>query len=166
MIKNFLLLAAAILFWVAPSSGPTFAEGRMPQDTPAPAATNPVKSTAASLERAKKLYQVDCAMCHGNNGDGKTDLARDMQLTLPDWTNPASLSDKLNQSLFNAIRNGKGKMPSEAEGRANDTEVWNLIHYIHGMSKGHTATPINPDNQSAAPANPNDQPVEPAKPNN
>jgi cytochrome c len=68
-----------------------------------------VKPTAASLERAKKLYQVDCAMCHGDNGDGKTDLAKDMQLSLPDWTNPATLAGKLDQSLFNAIRNGKGK---------------------------------------------------------
>ncbi len=56
------------------------------------------------------------------------------------------LSGKLDQSLFNAIRNGKGKMPSEAEGRASDTEVWNLIHYIRGMSKGHAATPVEPDN--------------------
>jgi cytochrome c len=128
----------------------------MPQDTPAPVAANPVKPTGASLERAKKLYQVDCAMCHGDNGDGKTDLAKDMQLTLPDWTKPASLSGKLDQSLFNAIRNGKDKMPPEAEGRASDTDVWNLIHYIREMSKGHAAAPVNPDNQ----------PVEPVKPNN
>jgi mono/diheme cytochrome c family protein len=143
MLKSFLLLSAAILFGVAPSSGPTFAEGRMPQATPAPAATNPVKPTAASLERAKKLYQVDCAMCHGDKGDGKTDLGKDMQLTLPDWTNPASLADTPDQSLFNAIRNGKGKMPPEVEGRASDTEVWNLIHYIRGMSKGYVAAPAN-----------------------
>lgn len=143
MLKNYLLLSAAILFWVAPSSGPTFAEGRMPQDTPAPASNNPVKPTAASQERAKKLYQVDCAMCHGDNGDGKTDLGKDMQLTLPDWTNPASLTGKLDQSLFNAVRNGVGKMPAEEAGRANDTDVWNLILYIRGMSKGHAAAPAN-----------------------
>jgi cytochrome c5 len=166
MLKNFLLLSAAILFWVAPSSRPTFAEGRMQQDTPAPASNNPVKPTSASQERAKKLYQVDCAMCHGDNGNGKTDLGKDMQLTLPDWTNPASLSGKLDQSLFNAIRNGVGKMPPEAEGRANDTEVRNLILYIRGMSKGHAAAPVNPDSQPAAADKPDNQPVEPAKPNN
>ena len=118
-----------------------------------PPPTNPVKPTAASLEKAKKLYRVDCAMCHGDNGDGKTDLAKDMQLAIPDWTNPASLSGQLDRSLFDAIRNGKGKMPPEAEGRANDTEVWNLIHYIRGMSKGHAAVPVS-------------EPAEPVKPNN
>jgi mono/diheme cytochrome c family protein len=163
MLNNFLLFSAAILFWVAPSFGPTFAEGRPLQD--APASTNPVKPTAASLERAKKLYQVDCAMCHGDNGNGKTDLGKDMQLSLPDWTNPATLANKLDQSLFNAIRNGKGSMPSEVEGRANDTDVWNLIHYIRGMSKGHAAAPVNPDGQPVAPVKPDSQPVEPVKPN-
>jgi hypothetical protein len=87
-------------------------------------------------------------------------------LTLPDWTNPASLSGKLDQSLFNAIRNGKGKMPSEEEGRASDIEVWNLIHYVRGMSKGHAASPSKPDNQPAAADKPDNQPVEPVKPNN
>jgi len=143
MLKNFMLLSAAILFGIAPSSGPTFAEGRMPQDAPAPAAINPVKPTAASLEKAKKLYLVDCAMCHGSDGNGKTDLAKDMKLTLPDWTNPATLAGQLDQSLFNAIRNGKGNMPSEEVGRASDTDVWNLILYIRGMSKGQTAAPAN-----------------------
>ena len=38
-------------------------------------------------------------------------------------------------ALFGIIRNGKDKMPPEAAGRANDTMVWNLIHYIRGMSK-------------------------------
>jgi hypothetical protein len=88
-----------------------------------------------------------------------------MQLSLPDWTNPATLANKLDQSLFNAIRNGKGSMPSEVEGRANDTDVWNLIHYIRGMSKGHAAAPVNPDGQPVAPVKPDSQPVEPVKPN-
>jgi len=168
MLKTFLLLSAAILSGAAQSPSPTPVQETKQQEA-APAAnlvTNPMKPTAATLERAKKLYQVDCAMCHGNNGNGKTDLANDMQLTLPDWTNPASLSDKLDQSLFNAIRNGKGKMPSEAEGRASDTAVWDLILYIRGMSKGHAAEPDKPENQPAAPEKPDNQPTTPDKPNN
>jgi hypothetical protein len=38
--------------------------------------------------------------------------------------------------LFNTIRNGKDKMPPEEVGRASDTDVWNLIIYIRGLSKG------------------------------
>ena len=75
------------------------------------------------------------------------------------------MANELDQALFNAIRNGKGKMPPEAEGRARTTEVWNLIIYIRGMSKGHAAAADNrPENQRgasprhAAPEKPDNQP--------
>ena len=93
-------------------------------------------SSLPVLAKAKAIYQIDCAMCHGDNGNGKTDLGRDMQLALPDWTKPAELAGKPDQALFSTIRNGKDKMPAEAEGRASDNDVWNLIIYIRAMSKG------------------------------
>jgi mono/diheme cytochrome c family protein len=47
------------------------------------------KSTKADpLGRAKQIYNIDCALCHGANGDGKTDLAKDMQLNLSDLRRP------------------------------------------------------------------------------
>ena len=145
-MKPFLVLSAATLLVFTPA----LATGFRPQETPpapaAPAVKNSVKPTAASQDKAKKLFEVDCAMCHGSNGNGQTDLAKDMQLTLGDWTDPKTLADKPDQELFNAIRNGKDKMPPEAEGRAPNDEVWNLILYIRGYSKGHPAAPAKPTN--------------------
>ena len=138
MLKPFLLFSAVILFLIAPTPAPTLASGRMPQEA-APASTNPVKPTAASQEKAKKLYAMDCAICHGDNGNGKTDLAKDMQLTLDDWTDPKSLAAKSDQQLFDAIRKGKDKMPPEDASRAKVDDVWNLIIYLRGMSKGQPA---------------------------
>ena len=77
---------------------------------------------------------MDCALCHGENGNGKTDLATAMQMTLDDWTDPKTLANKTDQELFTIIRNGKEKMPAEVEGRAKDHEVWNLILYIRGFA--------------------------------
>src|SRR6266404_5628562 len=57
-----------------------------PAKTPAPevkippedaAKANPVKPTAESLAKGKKMYGIDCAMCHGNSGDGKGDIGGD-----------------------------------------------------------------------------------------
>jgi cytochrome c len=150
MFKPFLLLSAAILFAIALTTGPTLAAGRAPQQAaPAPAApasTNPVKPTPASQERAKKLYAQDCALCHGDNGNGKTDIARDMQLTVPDWTDAKTLAAKPDHELFDAIRNGKEKMPPEAEGRAKNDDVWNLIIYLRAFSKGQPAEAPKPTN--------------------
>ena len=88
---------------------------------------------------------MDCALCHGASGDGKTDVAKDMDLTLADWTDAKTLSGRLDQELFNIIRNGKGKMPAEDKSRATDDEVKNLIVYIRGMAK---------EQPAAAPAGP------------
>jgi mono/diheme cytochrome c family protein len=150
MPKAFLVLSALILFALVPAPRRAFAEARMHQEAAqaptAPTPTNPMKSSAASRERAKKIYGMDCAMCHGANGNGKTSLATDMQMTLPDWTDPATLAGKPDQELFNIIRNGKDKMPPEAKGRAKDDEVWGLILYIRGLSKGHAAAEDKPAN--------------------
>jgi mono/diheme cytochrome c family protein len=136
MLKPLLLLSAVILFVTTLMPGPTFASGSALQEPASPSSTNPVRPTAGSQERAKKLYTIDCAVCHGDNGNGKTDLATDMQLTLLDWTDPRSLAGKSDQELFDIIRKGKDKMPAEDAGRAKNDDVWNLIVYIRRFSKG------------------------------
>jgi hypothetical protein len=75
-----------------------------------------------------------------------------MQLTLGDWTNPATLAAKSDQQLFNAIRKGNEKplMPPEDEARAKNDEVWNLIIYIRSLWKTAPPAPATP----AAPAAP------------
>ncbi len=81
-------------------------------------------------------------MCHGDNGDGKTDMAKDMNLTLADWTDPKSLAGMSDKDLFDIIRKGKGeKMPAEDESRAKDNEVLALVTYLRGFSKGQPAAP-------------------------
>lgn len=141
MLKSILLLSAAGLFAFTPT--PT--QGSSPQDTgaapalPAATATNPVKPTPESQAKAKGLYSIDCAMCHGDNGDGKTDIAKSMGLTITDFTDAKALADTPDGALFAIIRSGKDKMPPEASGRANDAMVWNLIIYIRNMSKPKTA---------------------------
>jgi mono/diheme cytochrome c family protein len=159
MLKPFLFLSAVVLFVIVPVPDSTLASGPAAQDAP-PASTNPVKPTAASQEKAKKLYAMDCSICHGDNGNGKTDLATSMNLTLADWTDPKSLASLSDQQLFDIVRKGKGdKMPAEDSGRAKDADVWGLITYIRSFSKGQPAAPAPTapapaDAAPAAPANP------------
>jgi len=148
MLKPFLLVSAVALFAVAPSTSPLASA----QD-----AATKTKVTADSQAKAKKLYAIDCALCHGASGDGKTDLAKDMQLTLIDWTDSKSLAGIQDQELFKTIRNGKGKMPAEDAGRAKDDEVWNLIVYIRSLGKNvpasePAAAPAPPTNVTPAPS--------------
>jgi cytochrome c5 len=141
MLKTLLFVSAIFLFAIAPAPAPTPAAGPAQEAAPAP-----VKTIPAALERAKKIYAVDCALCHGENGNGKTDIAKDMSLTLADWTDPKALAGKSDQALFDMIRNGKDKMPPEAPGRAKDEDVRSLIVYIRGMSKDQPAPADKPAN--------------------
>ena len=134
MLKPLLVVSAVVFFGVFALS----ASGPMAQDAAQPASSgvkNPVKPTEKSQARAKELYGQDCAICHGETGNGKTDLAKDMGLKLDDWSDPKTLDARSDGDLFNVIRNGKDKMPPEASGRAKDDEVWNLVIYIRNLPK-------------------------------
>lgn len=95
---------------------------------------NPVKVTPDSLAKAKKLYGYDCAMCHGETGDGKGDLAGDFTKKPKDYTDPASLKDLTDAELFTIIKDGKGEMPPEAK-RAKPDDIWGLVNYLRSLSK-------------------------------
>jgi mono/diheme cytochrome c family protein len=95
---------------------------------------NPPKSTPETLAKAKKLFTYDCAMCHGEKGDGKGDLAADFKIKPRDYTDPASLKEFTDQQLFTIIKDGKDEMPPEGK-RAKPEEIWGLVAYLRTLSK-------------------------------
>jgi mono/diheme cytochrome c family protein len=95
---------------------------------------NPVKPTLESQARAKKIYGWDCAMCHGENGDGKGDVATEQKLSMRDYRDPASLKTLSDGEIFYIIQHGQGQaMPSEGD-RAKPDEIWNLVIYLRRMA--------------------------------
>ena len=95
---------------------------------------NPVKSTPESLTRAKKWWNLDCAMCHGKEGDGKGETAQEMKLNVVDFTNPATLKDRTDGELYYIIKNGHQDMPPEGP-RIKTEEGWDLVNYVRSFSK-------------------------------
>lgn len=126
MRNTILLLSAALCLAIAASAagGPQAAGGKAS-----------AKAAADSEARAKKIYAIDCALCHGDNGNGQTDLSKSMELKLNDWTDGKTVAAMSDQDMFNLIRKGKDKMPPEEAGRASDEEVKNLINYVRQLSK-------------------------------
>jgi mono/diheme cytochrome c family protein len=94
---------------------------------------NPVKPTPESLAKGKKTYALDCAMCHGEDGDGKGDLAADIK-NVTDFTAPDAMKDRTDGELFYIMRKGKGEMPPEGD-RAKNDDIWNLVNYIRSLKK-------------------------------
>jgi mono/diheme cytochrome c family protein len=94
---------------------------------------NPIRFTVASVDRGKKVYLTQCALCHGEKGDGKGDLATDMKLTLPDFTKPDALAKRTDGELFAIVGTGKDPMPSQ-KGRMPEPQLWNLVNYLRALT--------------------------------
>jgi mono/diheme cytochrome c family protein len=95
---------------------------------------NPIKPTEGSIADGKKLFGYQCAMCHGEKGDGKTELAETMKLKMKDWSSPDTLKDFTDGTLNYVIEKGKGPMPGQ-EGRMKAEQKWNLVNYIRSLAK-------------------------------
>jgi mono/diheme cytochrome c family protein len=95
---------------------------------------NPVKSSPESLARAKKWWDMDCAMCHGKEGNGKGDLAKDLKAKIADFTDPKTLKDRSDGEIFYIIKNGHQDMPPEGE-RVKPEENWDLVNYVRSLAK-------------------------------
>ena len=132
MFKLLVVLPAALLFAFLPQEPAAPADKPMPAD--AATLTNPVQPTSESQAHAKTVYGMDCAMCHGTNGNGKGDLVADMYLSMKDLTDPDTLKNVSDGEIFYLIKNGKGKMPGEGD-RAKDSDIWNLVIHVRALAK-------------------------------
>ena len=94
---------------------------------------NPVKFTTLSVERGQKIYKTQCAMCHGEKGDGKGDMVEEMKIHPPDLTKPETLKDRTDGALYAIIGAGSEAMPSQGT-RLSDAHKWNLVNYLRSLS--------------------------------
>ena len=94
---------------------------------------NPIKFTEVSVTRGKKIFGTQCALCHGDKGDGKGDVAADMKLTVPNFTQADTLKDRTDGELFAIIGTGTNTMPAQG-GRLSDDHRWNLVNYMRSLS--------------------------------
>jgi mono/diheme cytochrome c family protein len=137
MLKPLFLLCALVLgssfqAAIAPSAQTAVAPALPAIPAEAIAMVNPVKPTPEGVTHAKKMYGWDCAVCHGEKGDGKGELSATMKLK--DWTDAASLKDMTDGELFYIIKNGRGQMTGEGD-RAKTADLWNLVVVTRSFAK-------------------------------
>ena len=89
---------------------------------------NPFPSDDSTIERGKRLYEINCAMCHGNQGMGDGAVGKKF---LPQ---PANLHEERIQRLSDAdlfvrITYGFGSMPPFQK-RILPDDRWKLVNYL------------------------------------
>lgn len=78
--------------------------------------------------KAKELFTVYCAICHGDKGDGKGNLAkREKFAGVPTYNDPARGITE--GSVFHVVTYGRNMMGSHAN-QLNQNERWQVARYV------------------------------------
>lgn len=98
---------------------------------------NPVPRSAGAIQDGLEHFADHCAICHANDGSGKTEIGESVYPPAPEMRLDATqeLSDG---ELFYIIENGVRLtgMPAWSTGTAEGDEAsWNLVHFIRHLPK-------------------------------
>ncbi len=96
-------------------------------------ATNPVPANPRSIAIGQNLWLTTCLSCHGPEARGNGPAAASLGQPPPDLT-AAHQQYHTDQELFYSIANGiEGTgMPAFGD-QLGDTDIWNLINYLHTL---------------------------------
>jgi mono/diheme cytochrome c family protein len=98
---------------------------------------NPVQSSPEAIGEGREHFADHCALCHGNDGRGNTEVGRGLWPKPPDMR-LAATQNLTDGELFWIIENGVRftGMPAwshaENEGEASS---WHLVHFIRQLPK-------------------------------
>jgi len=93
---------------------------------------NPVAADERSLANGRKLYQINCTVCHGDLGDGKGAMAQlNPAYAFVPAINGAATQARSDGYLFGMLRNGRGLM--SPQNRIPEAMRWDVINYVRGL---------------------------------
>lgn len=99
--------------------------------------SNPVPVSDAVVKEGMEHFADHCAVCHGNDGSGNTEMGRGLYPRAPDMRLPAT-QDMSDAELFYIIENGVRLtgMPAWSTGtKEGETSSWHLVHFIRHLPK-------------------------------
>ena len=100
-------------------------------------AENPLPLTPAVVTDARAHWADHCAVCHGNDGKGRTTIGGHLYPRAPDMTLPAT-QELTDGELFAIIENGirLTGMPGWGNGTAESGYgSWSLVHFIRRLPR-------------------------------
>ena len=98
---------------------------------------NPVPDTPEVIAEGRAHFADHCALCHGNDGRGRTEIGRNLYPRSPDMSSSRtqSLSDG---EIFSIIKNGVRLTGMPAWGSntpVDDQESWKLVRFIRHLPR-------------------------------
>ena len=97
---------------------------------------NPVKPTPDSIAAGKKIYDTQCANCHGETGKGDGKMAA----SITTGPKPSDLTDKewkhgsSDGEIFTLIHDGsKGTGMRGYATKLKTDDIWNVVNYLRTL---------------------------------
>lgn len=110
--------------------GATATSGQWMAPAEAARRVNPVRADEVSRASGRKLFEANCASCHGPTGRGNGALAARLE------TLPADLVVMARQypdgDFAWKIANGRGQMPAWKE-TLSENQIWDLVNFIQNL---------------------------------
>jgi len=98
---------------------------------------NPVAADARSLDNGRKLYQINCMVCHGQSGRSMPLMKYGAIMPPPIGQGGRALPDGY---VWGIIRNGRGAMPPYV--RIEEQERWDVVNYLTALRGGSADTTL------------------------
>lgn len=86
---------------------------------------------AGDSQAGKAVYDAKCKMCHGADGKGNANIAKAMNVTIPDLTSKET-QNKKDDELKKQITDGGGKMKPV---KLTDQQVADTIAFVRSLAK-------------------------------
>ena len=101
---------------------------------------NPLPASAGTINAGKTLFlktaqPVACAMCHGEQGDGRGFMGAALVPPPRNFTCGDMMKNIPDGQLFWIIKNGSPGTGMMSFAGLPDDQVWQLIHYIRSLAK-------------------------------
>lgn len=90
---------------------------------------SPLETNDENLAKGKALFTINCAVCHGDKGDGQGVLMqRDKVLGIPNYKD----REITEGSIYHVIMYGRNMMGSHAS-QLKDNERWEIVQYVQKL---------------------------------
>ncbi|MBT3785760.1 DUF3341 domain-containing protein [bacterium] len=98
--------------------------------------TNPLVVNEANLTRGKEMYQIYCALCHGDfgKGDGKVSNREAAKGLRPPSLHSKKMKGFSDGRIYHVIVEGQNAMPSYAK-QIKEQDRWSIILYLRALQR-------------------------------
>lgn len=94
---------------------------------------NPVSKTHVSIQSGKRLFAINCAMCHGPEGRGDGLVGKKF-IPPPPNLHTEKVQSLGESDIHQRITNGYGRMPAFRK-RISTENRWNLVNYLKELNE-------------------------------